>query len=209
MVHRNRRLIIMAGSGALLAGALVGVAPAQGARDWKVRTAVVPDDWHCLVPGPDRVLRRLGPVNVRLGSSGVETKYRAFRREVGRPDKVDRIRGEGITASYRGAHAGRFSFITFGGVQRRGDLQLQYATLTGRRWVTERGIRVGNKLARIKKRYGAQAWRVRHPERPGNWWRLAGHCGYPLVDEEIEVIEAKIRRGRVVAFFVWVWAAGD
>jgi hypothetical protein len=210
MFHRTRGLIVTAGSGALLAGAMAGVAPAQAAKDWRLRTAVVPDDPNCAIPGPDRVLRKLGPVNVLAGSPGAQTKYRDFRRAVGRPKGVAKIPGgQGITASYPGGPAGTFAFISFGAVERRGQLQLQYATLTGRRWVTEKGVRVGNRLAKIKKRYRQQAWRIDGPQRPGNWWRLAGHCGHPLVTQEITVIEAKIKRGRVKAFYVWVGAAGD
>lgn len=210
MIHRCRPLVVAAGSGALLAGALVGLAPAQAAKDWKIRTAVVPDDSHCTIPGPDRVLRRLGPANVRFGTPGVDTTFRNFKRAVGRPAEVEDLRGvPGITASYGGGHAGEFAFVSFGNVERRGQLRLQYGTLTGKRWVTERGVRVGNKLTKIKKRYRSQAWKIANSPRPGNWWRLAGHCGYPLVDEEIPVIEARIKRGRVKSFFVWVGAAGD
>lgn len=210
MFDRKQKLAMIAGSASLLAGTMVGPIPvAHGAQDWTLRTTTVPRDSHCAIAGPERKLRKLGPVDVDTNSPAADTMFRDFKRVVGRPEEVDQIREGGLTASYLGGHAGRFAFVSFGDVERPGQLQLQYATLTGRRWVTGKGVRVGSTLTRIKQRYGNQAYKVPDPLRKGTWWRLAGHCGYPLVDGPVNVIEARITGGRVSALMVWIGAAGD
>jgi hypothetical protein len=210
MVDKKRKVAVASASVSLLVGTMIGsTPPGQAAQDWTVKTVTVPKDSHCTIPGRERELRKLGPANVRTGSPSADTTFRDFKLAVGRPEEVDKLGGAGVTASYLGGHAGRFVFVSFGEVASRGDLKLQYGTLTGRRWVTEKGIRVGSTLARIKERYGKQAWQVEDPPRKGIWWRLAGHCGHPLFDGEIDVIEARIVNGRVSAFYVWVGAAGD
>lgn len=190
-----------------LAGAVAPV-PAQSAADLVIRTKKVAKDSHCSFPGRARKLKQLGPADVRSWRPGADVTFGAFKAELGRPDRVRAVDPSHIVATWTGGRAAKLHFLSFGGETDRDDLVLQWGSLTGGRWVTSRGVDVGSTLAAVKDAYGREAWRV-HLGRPGTWWRIAGYCGYPLVDGEATALAVRFVGGKVRSFVAFVGAAGE
>jgi hypothetical protein len=73
------------------------------------------------------------------------------------------------------------------------DAKHQRSTLTGRRWRTSAGLKIGDPLARLRQLY-PKAWR----EKPGIWWlKTRSFAGLPFPG-----LEAKLVKGRVASFTV-------
>jgi hypothetical protein len=73
------------------------------------------------------------------------------------------------------------------------DAKHKQTTVTGRRWRTSAGLRVGDPLGRLRKLYPKA---VR--EKPGTWWLTTR----PFAGLAFPGLEAKIVKGRVASFTV-------
>jgi hypothetical protein len=82
--------------------------------------------------------------------------------------------------------------------------KLQTATIRGSSFRTQRGLRVGDSVARLRRLHpGARL-------RRGSWWLatapnvLGGEPG-----ERIAIVRANVRSGEVTSFVLWIGAAGE
>ncbi len=193
---------------ALLMVSLTAAGPAKS-DDWVLGTREGQKLPGCSFTGPARELVSLGPAKVGPPKFRDAT-FRKFRKKIGPPAKATKTSPSTLRAKWRGRKAARLEFLSFGGTTVKGDLLLQYGQLTGRRWVTERGVRVGTPLAEVKRVYGPPARKLPSDStRTGKWWRLTAFCSPFGSGGETGSIEARIKRGRVAALSIWVGAAGD
>ena len=82
--------------------------------------------------------------------------------------------------------------------------KLQTATIRGTSFRTQRGLRVADSIARLRRLHpGARL-------RAGSWWLatapnvLGGEPG-----ERIAIVRANVRSGKVTSFVLWIGAAGE
>lgn len=191
---------------ALTVAAPMAMGPAMAA-DWTVRTKKIAKDSHCDDPGSARELTMLGPADVSLSRGNTEVLFAGYASAVGRPDRQRLVDPSHLVATWKGRHAAKLNFLTFGGGTDRDLFALQYGKLTGKGWVTQRGIRVGNSLTQARNMYGREMWRTQ--DGPKGTWRIAGHCSYPIGEGDGPVLTVKIRDGRIVWIGVMVGAAGE
>ena len=178
--------------------------PALAVKDWGITTEVGGGELDCNRPGPDRDLVAFGPAKL-----GGKPTFGRFKDALGKPDVVISRTQNHVDATWRGAHGAELTFLSYGSVANRNDLQLQDGYLTGRKWVTDQGLRVGNSRKQLKAAYEEEAWK-QDDLREGNWWRLAGRCirgGNEPAD--YPVLEAQLDERRVLRFQVNVGAAGE
>ncbi len=111
---------------------------------------------------------------------------------------------EGGTCKLRWPDLGlRVDMANFGLGDRCNDGFAQRAVIAGpagrRRWRTERGLRVGDSLARLRRLYPAAS---RHGR---SWWVVPGR----FIGYRIGIVSAIVSGGRVTALKVWIGGAGD
>ena len=111
--------------------------------------------------------------------------------------------------------------VTFGGVPAGKDVctapaaaPVNWVRVTGKQWVTARGLRVGDSLARLRRLYPHAP---RNPRgswpRPNAYWLVSkrtaclGVCPTRFVS--VPQLLAEVRRGRTIAFFFHVGAQGE
>lgn len=210
--HRFAVSILTAAIGAstLVGGAGAG---AFASEDWVIKSRVENRSNTCGDPGKQRSVTRLGPIRITPEGRRSPTKYPNYsvvRRAIGLPDRLVRPNESEAIGIWTGRRAARMDFVTFGGPTDLKSLPFQYADLTGKKWVTSRGIRVGSTARKMKAAYGREAWRLpKNRVQPGNWWRLSGSCSALFTDQDDQQVTAKIRRNRIIKFRVWIGAAGE
>jgi hypothetical protein len=98
----------------------------------------------------------------------------------------------------------KIAFANFGGGSAcNPDLgRSQSARAYGKRWRTARGLRVGNRVGRLRDRYPRA---TRH----GRLWWLLTAVSFIGETHRYPVLAATVRRGRVSSFLVFIGAAGD
>jgi hypothetical protein len=78
-----------------------------------------------------------------------------------------------------------------------------------RPWRTDRGLRLGDSLARLRLLYPATAYHS-GGYYPQSWWLVVGSSPYGQgCPCPVPVLRAKLTRGRASSFRLWVGAAGD
>lgn len=123
-------------------------------------------------------------------------------RAFGAPTSLIRGRSGECTARWRPIGL-RIVFYNLGG---RSPCLRQYgyfsnATMVGRRWVTARGLRLGDPARKLHVLYSPRRF-------TGSWaWLLSRE--YPAYDSAYPALTAKIHRGWVTAFRVRYPAGGD
>jgi hypothetical protein len=147
---------------------------------------------------------KLGPVRVNTRTSNLSNAYRSF----GRPTSAT---GKGTVRRVRWETAGvSIVATTFGGCRRRtrcrtDELLVQTARVTGPRWQTMAGLRVGDPGARIAELY------PKHDAPADGDGNVVLTTAYSEIGDpgEIPIVTARVRGGVVAGFDVWVGAAGD
>jgi hypothetical protein len=167
----------------------------------------VPDSGHIVRVGDFRPRQRLGELSF---PGGVRPIRRNAIRAYGRPDKRD---ASGCGNIWR-RHGLRLITADFsGGPPCTGSTPIQRIVITSPRWVTERGLRVGDSLDKVRELYpelrrfndlyGRQrVWRYD--------WALvleASPVGGP--PNVIDRLSAEIRGRKVRSFTVSPYGAGD
>lgn len=194
---------VLATSVAFMAGVTI-VGPAQ-AGHWVVRTRTVTTSDHCRDPGPERMIRSVGPIPIRFYPDGIgAVTLGLVQRKVGPPDRLLAPNDYSAKAVWRGRKAAVMRFISYGSGGSPERLPFETATLTGRKWQTSRGIHVGSSVDRIRRRYGSEAWRTQR-----HWWRLAGTCGWPITEGDQARVSAQVRGGRVTQLRLFIGSAGE
>jgi hypothetical protein len=189
------------GVGALLttltAAAAVGGAPAATAQ-----TAPAPKPPQVIRVTDEGFVSRLGPVRVVGRRPSLPNAYRAF----GRPSSE---RGK-RNVRYVGWRAAGVSITgaTFGLCRRSrcrtDELYVQSARVTGPRWQTAEGLRVGDPAARLTELYDLDV------PGDGSGEVVVADAYYPVGgDGDIPTVTARIRDGVVKGFDVWVGGAGE
>jgi hypothetical protein len=161
-------------------------------------------------------IRRVGDLKPRqyLGEgdfpAGVVPNRRNAIRAYGRPDRRD-AGGCGNIWRRLGLRLTTADFA--GGPPCAGSTRIQRITVTSNRWVTERGLRVGDSLDRVRQLYPElQRFTDLYGNAPG--WRYL----WALVLEESQVggppnlidrLSAEIRKRKVVSLTVSPYGAGD
>lgn len=186
----------LATAGAVALGLVV--APAASAQ-----TPAPPKPPHVLKTGATDYLTHLGPVRVNTRTSSLSGAYRAFGKPSSARGKanVRRVRWKGAGVEILG--------VTFGSCRRKtcrtSELLIQSARVTGPRWQTMAGLRVGDPAARIAELYPGE-------EAPSDGkgdvvvqdaFSQIGDAG------DIPIVTALVRKGVVAGFDVWVGNAGD
>jgi hypothetical protein len=165
---------------------------------------------HAQAPKPPHVLRtnadgwvsRLGPVRVDGRRPSLPNAYRAF----GRPTSAT---GSGNLRRVRWKAAGvSIVATTFGLCRRRtcatSELHVQSARVSGPRWQTAAGLRVGDPMARIGELYSAD------PPADGSANVVVQDVPNPFGDGgDLAIVTAEVRGGVVRALRVWVGGAGE
>jgi hypothetical protein len=112
--------------------------------------------------------------------------------------------------------------VTFGGLPRGEDVctapalaPVNWVRVTGSRWLTARGLRVGDTIAELRRLYPHAP---RNPRgtwpRPNAYWLVSkrtacvGVCGKTRFVSVPQLL-AEVRRGRTIAFFFHVGAQGE
>jgi hypothetical protein len=150
-------------------------------------------------PAADRVIRsRAGVITsvgpLRPSDAGVSRLTTLF----GRPTAAVG-RGNGCTVRFSAAHI-TVTLANFGGGGTACDAgHAQSATLDGRAWRTQRGLRVGDGISRMKRLY-RQA-RVRN----GRWELLSA----PMFNTTVATLEAYVANGRVSRLRAYLGGAGE
>lgn len=156
--------------------------------------------------GQERVVEVRGASVERIGGWSAESDptLGAARRAFGRPTSSRRI-GDRTGCTVRWGRPGlRVVFANFGGADACSPAggRAQIAILTGPAWRTARGLRVGDGLASLRRLYPRAA--RREPD------RLLVTAYSPIgTGGNYAVLAARIRDGRVLAFFLRIGAAGD
>ena len=192
------------------------IAPAAASVTLAVlAVGVVAPSAQCQAPAPtpkpphvirttDDYVSKLGPVRVNTRTSNLSNAYRAF----GRPSSVT---GKGTTRRVRWNAAGvSIVATTFGGCRRRtrcrtDELLVQAARVTGPRWQTMAGLRIGDPGTRISELYPQ-----RDAPADGDGDVVLTTAYSEIGDPgEIPIITAQVRGGLIAGFVVWIGAAGD
>ena len=194
--RRPRAAAALAASATIALGlALAPTAPAQA--------PLAPKPPHVLKTADTDYLSHLGPVRVNTRTSSLSDAYRAFGKPSSeRPDEnVKRVKWKAAGVEILG--------VTFGACRRKTcrtkELKIQSARVTGPRWQTEAGLPVGAPAARIAELY------------PGRKAPSDGSGDVVLQDaftrigdaRDIPIVTARVRKGVVAGFDVWVGNAGD
>lgn len=174
------------------------VAPAASAQ-----APPAPKPPHVLQTGTDDYLTHLGPVRVNTRTSRLSGAYRAFGRPSSASGKanVRRVRWKAAGVSILG--------VTFGGCRRKtcrtSELLIQSARVTGPRWQTEAGLRVGDPAARIAELYPEK---TAPSDGSGD---VVLQDAFSQIGEpgDIPIVTALVRGNVVAGFDVWVGNAGD
>ncbi|MEV4419493.1 hypothetical protein AB0L40_05880 [Patulibacter sp. NPDC049589] len=187
---------------ALAAGLAASIAAVAGPSAAQAQ-APAPKSPHVLTTTSEGFLSRLGPVRVNTRTSTLSAAYRAF----GRPTTS---RGKGTLRRVRWKAAGvSIVAATFGGCRRKAcrtsELRIQSARVTGPRWQTAAGLRVGEPMARIAELYVDAT-----PPADGSG-DVVLQDAFSYVGEggDIPIVTARVRGGVVSGFDVWVGAAGE
>lgn len=159
---------------------------------------------HVLQTDAEGYISHLGPVRVNTRTSNLSNAYRAF----GRPstsatrDNVRRVRWKAAGVSILA--------VTFGACRRpracsTKELLVQSARVTGPRWQTVAGLKVGDAATRIPELYPKKKAPA---DGSGNVVLTTAftQIGDP---RNIPIVTARVRGGTVSGFDVWVGAAGD
>jgi hypothetical protein len=142
-------------------------------------------------------------VRVNTRTSNLSNAYRAFGRpssSSGRAN-VRRVRWKAAGVSIVG--------VTFGGCRRRtcrtNELLVQSARVTGLRWQTAAGLKVGDPATRIPELYPRK---TAPSDGSGN---VVLTTAYSQIGDpgDIPIVTARVRGAVVTGFDVWVGAAGD
>lgn len=188
-------------STAVVAAAALATGP--GSAPAAAQAAPPPKPPHVVRTNADGFVTRLGPVRVATRTSNLSGAYRAF----GRPTSAS---GRGNVRRVRWKAAGvSIVAATFGGCRRSTcatrELRIQSARVTGPRWQTAAGLRVGEPATRIAALYdGAEG-----PE-DGSGTVVLQDAYSPIGDGgEIPIVTARVRGGVVTGFDVWVGGAGE
>ena len=105
----------------------------------------------------------------------------------------------------------RASFVNLGGARSgrttcsSGVGKLQTATIRGRSFRTQRGLKVGDSTARLRELHpGARL-------RANSWWLATAPAQVGDVEpgERMAIVRANVRAGKVASFVVWIGAAGE
>lgn len=187
----------------LLVAALGAAAAVTGAPAATAQTAPAPQPPHVIRLNDEGFVTRLGPVRVVARRPTLPNAYRAF----GRPSSE---RGK-RTVRYVGWRAAGVSItgVTLGGCRRTrcrtDELFVQSALVTGPRWQTAEGLRVGDPTSRV-----AELYDVDVPAGDDSRDVVVADAYYPVGgDGDIPTVTARIRDGFVKGFDVWVGGAGD
>lgn len=189
------------GRGLAVAAALAGLGVA--APSAAAQAAPAPKPPHVVRTSSDGFVTKLGPVRVATRTASLSGAYRAF----GRPTSAS---GKGNVRRVRWKAAGvSIVAATFGGCRRRTcatrELKIQSARVTGPRWQTAAGLRVGEPAARIPELYDD----ARVPA-DGTGTVVLQDAYSPIGDGgDIPIVTARVRGGVVIGFDVWVGGAGE
>lgn len=159
---------------------------------------------HVLTLNADGFLTRLGPVRVGTRASSLARAYAVF----GRPTTD---RGTGTLRRVRWSTAGiSVVGLTLGGCRnpdrcRTNELRIQTARVTGPRWQTATGLRVGDPAARIDELYPQASAPA---DGTGN---VVVADAYSAIGDggDIPILTARVRDDVVTGFDVWIGDAGD
>lgn len=188
---------VASATGLALAALVAGVtyaAPPAGAQ--------APKAPHVIRTNSDGWVSRLGPVNVDGRAPSLPNAYRAF----GRPTSAT---GSRSLRRVRWKAAGvSIVATTFGGCRsqtcRTNELHVQSARVSGPRWQTSAGLRVGDPMARIAELYSAK------PPADASANVVVQKGRNPFGDGgDLPIVTAQVRGGVVKAFDVWVGGAGE
>jgi hypothetical protein len=185
---------------ALILGALAAAPIAFTATP--AADAQAPKPPHVVRTNADGWVSRLGPVGVDGRRPSLPNAYRAF----GRPTSAT---GSGNLRRVRWKDAGvSIVATTFGGCRRRtcatNELHVQSARVSGPRWQTAAGLRVGDPMARIGELYPTD------PPADGSANVVVQDVPNPFGDGgDLAIVTAEVRGGVVKAFRVWVGGAGE
>ncbi len=151
---------------------------------------------------------RLAGALEKLGRARLSQKIRTTRGRV--RDRASCI------ADYRRRKAS-LQFTTLGGLRRgrggceaRGRVYLSDGIFSARRWRTDRGLRVGQRVSRLRRLYPGVT-RVRRPANPRygrrSYWLVSQIS--PCCDSRVPVLEAVVAKRRVKRFVLHVGAQGE
>lgn len=143
---------------------------------------------------PSRVVAAIGPWS--MTSPNLAGATRAFGRptscrENGRTPAVARWARLGLTAYFQSLPRN----------SKRCADPVAWVVMTGRRFVTEAGLRVGDSRARLRQLYPAATLNN------GFWWLTTAFDG--LSGSDFPSVYASVRQGRVIALAAGIWAGGD
>lgn len=188
---------------AVLVTAFGAVATVASAPTATAQTAPAAKSPHVIRLNDEGFVTRLGPVRVVGGRPTLPNAYRAF----GRPSSE---RGKRTVRYVEWRAAGvSITGATLGGCRRTrcrtDELQVQSARVTGPRWQTAEGLRVGDPTARV-----AELYDVDVPAGDDSRDVVVADAYYPVGgDGDLPTVTARIRDGIVKGFDVWVGGAGD
>jgi len=166
--------------------------------------ALAPKPPHVLETDGEGYVSKLGPVRVNTRTSNLSNAYRAFGRPSSSSGKanVRRVRWKDAGVSIVG--------VTFGGCRRpkrcrTDELLVQSARVTGPRWQTAAGLKVGDPATRVPELY-----RRKKAPSDGSGNVVLTTAFSQIGDPgDIPIVTARVRGGVVTGFDVWVGAAGD
>ena len=144
---------------------------------------------------------RIGPFQVQRGK--LATAIKAF----GTPSAIRHVAGSQYLCETRWKPVGlRLTFYVLGGssdacVPEQGCFR--NALITGPRWRTAKGLRIGDSRARLAALYPAGASKLR-----GAWWPLLIRPFPEELGGPYPALEAKLHQGRVTAFRIVALTCG-
>jgi hypothetical protein len=195
---RSRRPVAVAAvASAAVLGGVVTALPAEA-------RASAEQSPHVLRTSKEGFVTHLGPVRVNARNATLANAYRAF----GRPSSSS---GRGTVRRVRWKAAGvSIVATTLGGCRRRtrcrtDELYVGTARVSGPRWQTSAGLKVGDPVARITELYPDA-----EPPTDGSGGLVVQEAYYPYGDGGYApTITAKVRAGVVSGFAVVVGAQGE
>jgi hypothetical protein len=142
-----------------------------------------------------------------LKTSGSPTLTRAIRA-FGTPSRT-RLSGREVCVVDWNALRLRANFVNLGATPAgrttctAGVGKLQTATIRGTSFRTQRGLKVGDSIARLRELHPGARLRER------SWWLASAPNRFGDAGERIAIVRANTRAGKVVNFVLWIGAAGE
>jgi hypothetical protein len=142
-----------------------------------------------------------------MKTSGSPTLTRAIRA-FGTPSRT-RLSGQEVCIVDWNGLGLRANFVNLGAnpagrtTCTAGVGKLQTATIRGTSFQTQRGLKVGDSIARLRQLHPGARLRER------SWWLASAPNRFGDAGERIAIVRANTQAGKVVNFVLWIGAAGE